>query len=116
MVDRDEYARYGVDGELLAEVGRIFIAQSPRTTVRLPLAIAQRVVAAWERDEDKSVVAEETPEMWAMRDQAATLALLGLSLSEHVDGADDEVVSDVPAWFVGLACEHADRVDRPDHA
>jgi hypothetical protein len=52
--------------------------------------------------------------MWAVRDQAATLALLGLSLSGHVDGSDDEVICEVPAWFVGSACQHADRVDRPE--
>ena len=41
MEKRPDYARYSDDRALLVEIGRLFIAQSPRATVRLPRALAE---------------------------------------------------------------------------
>ncbi|MFF3953692.1 hypothetical protein ACFYY1_10820 [Streptomyces sp. NPDC001890] len=102
MVDEEQYARYREDSKVLAAIGKQVDAQAGRVTVRLPRAVAQAAVDAWERDESGDLGAE-THEQYALRDQAGDLALIGLVISERGRWEDDEVVIDLDVVSAGAA-------------
>ncbi|MFE6492334.1 hypothetical protein [Streptomyces sp. NPDC057748] len=102
MVDDEQYARYREDSKVLAAIGKHVDAQVGRVTVRLPRAVAEAAVDAWERDESGDL-GEETHEQYALRDQAGDLALIGLVISERGRWEGEEVVIDLDVVSVGAA-------------
>jgi hypothetical protein len=81
--------------KVLVAIGGAVDAQVGRVAVRLPRAVAEAAVAAWERDEP----GEKTRET-----RAPTLALIGLAIAERGRWADDVVVVDLD---VASACAAA---------
>ncbi|MFD8821456.1 hypothetical protein ACFV1C_03680 [Streptomyces sp. NPDC059605] len=102
MVDEERYARYREDSKALAAIGRHVDAQVGRVTVRLPRAVAEAAVDAWERDESGDL-GEETHEQYALRDQAGDLALIGLVISERGRREGEDVVIDLNVVSAGAA-------------
>lgn len=103
------YEQWARDGAVLAQVGRAVFGQPTRVTVRLPRALADEALTAWQRDtEGEPPLPPETPEERHIRYRAAALGLIGLSIetSGVVDG--DEVVVDIDAWHIGDAYRAAD--------
>ncbi|MED7951023.1 hypothetical protein [Streptomyces sp. BE303] len=83
-------------------IGEHVDAQVGRVTVRLPRAVAEAAVDAWERDE-LGDLGEETHEQYALRDQAGDLALIGLVISERGRWEGEEVVIDLDVASAGAA-------------
>jgi glucose-6-phosphate dehydrogenase assembly protein OpcA len=102
MADQEQYARYREDARVLAAIGAHVDAQVGRVTVRLPRAVAQAALAAWERDETGERGAE-THERHALRDQAAELALIGLAISQRGRWEGEELVIDLDVASAGAA-------------
>ncbi|MFF3127563.1 hypothetical protein ACFVRD_35930 [Streptomyces sp. NPDC057908] len=102
MVDEEEYVRYRADSKVLAAIGEHVDAQVDRVTVRLPRAVAEAAMDAWERDE-LGDLGKETHEQYALRDQAGDLALIGLVISERGRWEGEEVVIDLDVVFAGAA-------------
>ncbi|MCX5108131.1 hypothetical protein OOK13_06265 [Streptomyces sp. NBC_00378] len=102
MVDEEVYVRYREDAKVLAAIGEHVDAQVGRVTVRLPRAVAEAAVDAWERDESGDL-GEETHEQYALRDQAGDLALIGLVISERGRWEGEEVVIDLDVVSAGAA-------------
>lgn len=102
MVDQEQYVRYREDSKVLAAIGELVDAQVGRVTVRLPRAVAEAAVAAWERDE-LGDVGEETHEQYELRGQAGDLALIGLEISEDGRWEGEEVVIDLHVHSAGAA-------------
>ncbi len=105
MVDQEPYDRYREDSRALAAIGRFVDAQVGKVTVRLPRAVAQAAVDAWERDDSAEVdeVDEETPEQYVLRDHAAELALIGIAISERGRWEGEELVIDLDLASAGAA-------------
>ena len=57
---------------------------------------------------------DETPEQRAIRHEAATLSLIGLSIENTGIEDGDQVVFKLDAWLLGNALEAADRAGRLD--
>ncbi|MFE6050571.1 hypothetical protein ACFQ6N_07450 [Kitasatospora sp. NPDC056446] len=104
--DQEQYARYREDSKVLAVIGEQVDAQLGRVTVRLPRAVAQAAVDAWERDESGEL-GEETHEQYALRDDAGYLALIGLVVSDKGRWEGEEVVVDLPVSYAGAAAQAA---------
>ncbi|CAM5677059.1 hypothetical protein STAFG_6454 [Streptomyces afghaniensis 772] len=102
MDDREQYVRYREDAKVLAAIGECIQAQAGRVTVRLPRTVAEAAVAAWERD-DSAGPGEESREEYALRDQAAELALIGLAVSERGRWEGEEVVIVLDVASAGAA-------------
>jgi len=103
MVDQERYARYREESKVLAAIGAHVDAQVGRVTVRLPRAVAEAAVAAWERDDPDGDVGEETHEQYALRGSAGDLALIGLAISERGRREGEEVVVDLHVHSAGAA-------------
>lgn len=103
MVDRERYALYREESKLLAAIGAHVDAQVGSVTVRLPRAVAEAVVAAWERDDPDGDFDEETHEQYALRTQAGDLALIGLAISDDGRWEGEEVVVDLHVHSAGAA-------------
>src|SRR4051794_21604154 len=92
MGENQQHRRYREDAAVLAQIGAsLSQADLPEIEVRLPEHLARAAVEAWERDETGEVGAE-TFEERAVRHQAATLALIGLAVSDHAVADGGEVV------------------------
>lgn len=102
------YEVWGKDADTLAEIGREFLGQVTRVSVRLPRVLAEAAVASWDREDGDEELPAETPEQYAARDRAATLSLIGLSIADRGVWEGDEVVVDLDAWFIGNALQAAD--------
>ncbi|MEE1821488.1 hypothetical protein PUR61_04635 [Streptomyces sp. BE20] len=83
-------------------IGEHVDAQVGRVTVRLPRAVAEAAVDAWERDEVGDL-GEETHEQYALRGQAGDLALIGLVISERGRWEGEEVLIDLDVASAGAA-------------
>jgi hypothetical protein len=101
MAMRDAWA---ADAALLAQIGQALSKQPTKIRVVLPRQLADAAVAAWERDDNDVPLAAD-----ANRDAAASLALIGLSITETGEPDGDRVSADLDAWFVGDALRAADR-------
>ncbi|OXM55750.1 hypothetical protein [Amycolatopsis alba] len=102
MNEQGQYGRYREDSKVLAAIGACVDTQVTRLTVRLPKALAEAAVAAWDRDE-LGDIGEETHEQYALRDRAGDLALIGLAISERGRWEKDEAVVDLDVTCVGAA-------------
>lgn len=107
MTDED-YTRWALDGDVLAQIGRSLMAQQLEVQVLVPRQLADAAVAAWQREDSESGLGEESEKQRATRRRGASLALIGSSLEEKgwVDG--DDVVVKLDAWFIGAALDAAD--------
>ncbi|MFM9921193.1 hypothetical protein [Lacisediminihabitans sp. H27-G8] len=95
MVDTEAQAQYRRDASVLAALGSHFAtAKLPDVEVRMPRALADTAVAAWERDDEGPLDSEDL-EQRIQRHRAASLALIGLSIVKGGRPDDGEV-------FVGL--------------
>lgn len=91
------------EARTLAELGAVFReADLPGIEVRLPRALADAAVQAWERDDADPVDGETTAE-GATRHRAGILALIGLCISEAGEGIGEDVVVTLPVEFIGAA-------------
>jgi hypothetical protein len=99
---------YTRDAEVLGQIGQALFPQDTKLTVRLPRDLADLAVAAWLRDETEPP-APESAERRVLRQRAAYLALIGLSVANTGRPEGDEVVCELDAWYVGGALEAADR-------
>jgi hypothetical protein len=109
----DSYSR---DAEVLSQIGEALFPQDTKLTVRLPRDLADLAVAAWLRDDTEPAVPEpaapEPAGRCVLRQRAAYLALIGLSVANTGRPEGDEVVCELDAWYVGGALEAADRQQR----
>ncbi|TCC40214.1 hypothetical protein E0H92_00415 [Kribbella speibonae] len=100
------------EARVLGLIGTTFrAAQLPAIRVTVPAALAERAVAAWQRDAEDAVPELERPEDRVRRQRAGALALIGLTISERgqVD-ADGNTVVDLSPELVGVAMDAADDV------
>lgn len=109
------YEVWGRDADTLAEIGRELLGQVTRVSVRLPRLLAEAAVASWDRDSRDEELPTETPEQWGTRDRAATLSLIGPSITDEGVWEGDEVVVDLDAWFIGNALQAADDAGTGEH-
>jgi len=109
-VDNPKYATWRDDAELLAEIGRCLFVQDLTVTVRLPASLAAQALAAWERDDSESEISgDESQSERAARHQAASLALIGLSIENRSEASDgDHVTVELDAWQIGAALDAAE--------
>ncbi|SDT81083.1 hypothetical protein SAMN05216371_6535 [Streptomyces sp. TLI_053] len=103
MVNEERYAVYREEAKVLAAIGEHVHAQVGRVTVRLPRAVAQAAVDAWERDDPDDGLRGETIEQYEARGRAGDVALIGLVISEHGRWEDEEVVVDLEVSDAGSA-------------
>lgn len=102
MTEDAQYARYREDAAVLAAVGRCLEPQVAPISVRIPVALANVAVAAWERDE-KGALGDETVAQYQARDSAGWLALIGLEVSERGVTHGDDVVVDLQISEIAAA-------------
>ena len=95
------------DAEVLSQIGQALFPQDTKLTVRLPRDLADLAVAAWLR-EQTGPAAPDTTERRLLRQRAAYLALIGLSIANTGRPDGDEVICELDAWYVGGALEAAD--------
>jgi hypothetical protein len=110
MVDTEAQAQYRRDASVLAALGCHFAAMTlPDVEVRIPRALADTAVAAWERD-DEGPLDPEDLEQRIQRHRSSSLALIGLSIVNDGRSHDDEVVVGLDPGLVGDALTAADDV------
>jgi hypothetical protein len=103
------------DAQVLGELGWSFSrAELPAVEVRLSRALAEKAVAAWERDGNEGPLDPESYEQRVQRHRAGTLGLIGLSIVERGRWEGDEVVVPLGPDLIGIAVDAAD--DLPPHA
>ncbi|GAB7188880.1 hypothetical protein ATKI12_8994 [Kitasatospora sp. Ki12] len=103
MTEHERYALYREEAKVLAEIGDHVHAQVGKVTVRLPRAVAQAAVDAWERDDSDGELGEETREQYEVRDHAGNLALIGLAISDGGRWEGEEVAVDLHVHSAGAA-------------
>jgi hypothetical protein len=106
------YEDWAADAGALHELAQQLLPQSPKVQVRLPRELADRAVAAWQREEDPGNLRQETAEERTLRNDAATLALIGQSVEETGIEDGDDVLFKLDAWILGVALEAADKAGR----
>ena len=108
MVDTEAQAQYRRDASVLAVLGSRFAAMKlPDVEVRMPRALADTAVAAWERD-DEGAPDPEDLEQRTQRHRAASLALIGLSIVNGGRSEDDEIIVGLHPGLIGDALTVAD--------
>ena len=105
---------WATDSQELHELARELYPQTPKVEVRVPRQLADKAVAAWQREDDASDLPEESPERRAVRHESATFTLIGLSIENTGIEDGDQVVFKLDAWLLGNALEAADRAGRLD--
>ena len=108
----ENHEDWAEDAQVLQEVGRALYPQIPKVEVRIDHRLADQAVAAWQREEDEGDLQGETAEQQCIRDQAASLALIGLAIDETGLEDGDEVVFEVDAWLIGRAPSAAEDAGR----
>jgi hypothetical protein len=93
---------------VLAALGSHVAAKKlPDVEVRIPRALADTAVAAWERD-DHGPLDPEDLEQRIQRHRASSLALIGLSIVNGGRSHDDEVIVGLHPGLIGDALTAAD--------
>lgn len=109
MADSESQRRYREDALVLGEIGwHVVRSELPMVEVRLQRSLAEKAVAAWERDEDAGPLDAEDCEQRTQRHRAATLALIGLSVMNRGTWHGDEVVVPVSPELIGVAIDASD--------
>jgi hypothetical protein len=104
--DHEHYQRYQQDRTVLAAIGARLDPQVSRISVRLPQAMAELAVAAWNREEPGGI-GEESREEYELRVDAAELALIGLAISSRGVQDGEEVVVDLDVVQIAAALRAA---------
>jgi hypothetical protein len=108
-VDSAWQRQYCEDAQQLGELGAALIGvEIPRVAVRIPRTLAEKALAAWQRDADDGPADPETFEQRTQRHRAATLGLIGLAIESSGHWTDDYVVVDLGADLVGAAVAASD--------
>jgi hypothetical protein len=107
----DEWAS---DAAQLYDLAQELLPQTPRVELTISRTLADRAVSAWHRDEVLADLDDETDAQRTIRDEAATLALIGQSIEESGVEDGDQVLFKLDAWLLGNALEAADRAGRLD--
>ena len=102
MPSNDAAGRYRDDESVLASIGAHLNAKDLGVTVRVPVALADMAVAAWQRDELDDDV-EESEAQRRVGDRAASLALISLAVEERGVRDGDVVVVSLHVSWVGDA-------------
>src|SRR5579859_2012518 len=107
--ESDIQRTYESDAKVLGELGRV-LASLPlaQIQVRLPKALAEQAVTAWNREENSGPLGPETCEQRLQRHRAGTLGLIGLTIAERGKWTSAEVVVHLDPVFIGLAVDAAD--------
>ena len=109
MPETESQQMYRRDARSLGELGRLLVGvELPRVEVRLPRALAEQAVAAWEREEGEGPLDPETFEQRVQRHRAAAFSLIGLEIAERGRWEGDEVVVDLNAQFIADAVNATD--------
>jgi hypothetical protein len=109
MADTERQRQYREDALVLGELGWLLVhGELPKVEVRLPRALAEKAVAAWERDDDAAPPDPEDFEQRAQRHRAATLALIGLSIVNGGRWDADDVVVELSPDLIGMAVSASD--------
>ena len=95
------------EASVLREIGKHLTLDQPELLVRLPRHLAERAVAAWERD-DMADVENETAEQTRHRHQAGTLALIGCAIQARGRYEGEEALVELTPGEIALAIEAAD--------
>jgi hypothetical protein len=108
-VDSAWQRQYREDAQQLGELGAALIdAEIPRVEVRVPRALAEKALAAWQRDGDEGPAEPESFEQRIQRHRAGTLGLIGLAIENSGHWTDDYVVVELGADLIGAAVEASD--------
>lgn len=110
------YEEWESDAEQLHQLAQVLLPQTPRVELTVPRTLADRAVAVWQREEHAGDLESETDAQRAVRDEAATLALIGQSIEDSGMENGELVVFKLDAWVLGNALEAADRAGRLDLA
>jgi hypothetical protein len=94
------------DAELLYELAQELLPQTPRVELSISRRLADRAVDAWHRDEAAAELEHETDAQRTVRDEAATLALIGQSIEESGVEAGEQVIFKLDAWLLGCLVTH----------
>ena len=116
MGSETDYENWATDAERLHELGRELSSQVTTVEVRVSRSLADKAVAAWQREPETDELPEETPEQRAVRHEAATWSLIGPAIDETGAADGEQVVFRLDAWLLGNALESADHADHADHA
>jgi hypothetical protein len=109
MEETEWQRQYRDDAQVLGELGwSLARAELPAMEVRLPRALGERAVAAWERAGDEGPLDSENYEQRVLRHRAGTLGLIGLSIVERGRPDGDEVVVWLGPDLIGVAIDAAD--------
>jgi hypothetical protein len=102
--------RWDNDALALAQIGASLFPQPTRVTVKIPAALAEAAVTAWNREDiDEDPDREESAEEATSRARAGSFALIGAAIEKRGEPTDDGHVSlDLDAWFIGHALDAAD--------
>lgn len=112
MGDTEWQRVYREEAHVLGRVGRALAeAELPSIEVRLPRALGEQAVAAWERTGNEGELEPETFEQRTQRRRAATLALIGLSIVSVGRWEGDEVIVELHPDLIGVALDAADDVN-----
>jgi hypothetical protein len=114
VIRDEEFETSKADAALLARAGRSFFEQETELEVRLPRALADQLVAIWERTGSKEELPLVSPEQRRIRNDASSAALIGEAILEGGRADGDDVVFKVDAWFVGNALSAADDAELLD--
>ncbi|MEV6429046.1 hypothetical protein [Nocardia sp. NPDC051463] len=106
MKDREQYARYQQDRDVLAAIGTHLDPQTTPISVRLPRSAAESAVAAWDREE-LGEIGKESREEYELRSAAAQLALIGLAITARGVWDGEEVVVDLDLVQIAAALQAA---------
>lgn len=91
---------------MLAAIGAHLVPQIGRVSVRLPRSVAESAVAAWDREE-LDEIGDESHDEYALRDDAAELALIGLAVTSRGVWHAEEVVVDLDVVQIAAALRAA---------
>jgi hypothetical protein len=109
MDETEWQRRYREEAQTLGELGWVLACSKlRRVEVRLPRVLAEKAVAAWERDGEEGSPAPEDYEQRVQRDRAATLSLIGLSITDYGRWESDAVVVELSPDLIGNAVSASD--------
>ena len=115
MVDTDDQLQWRQDARVLGEIGAVLArAEIPRFEVRLPRPLAEKALAAWQRDSNEGPLDPETFEQRMQRSRAAALTLIGLSIERDGRWDDDHVTIELSAVLIGDAITASDDLEPLD--
>ena len=102
-------AHWKADAALLGHIGARLFKQRLSVEVVIPLDFAKSATAAWDRD-DLDAPGSETHEEAVERHRAATLALVGLAISERGAPTGESISVSLDPWLIGTAIDTAEEM------